>query len=80
MHFASNKFLNQAVYITMPDDIKIAADIWLPKTIETGRQYPLIVEFTRYWRTAENAAAIIEVGEQIILEVKVDSTYTCTYG
>ena len=30
--------------------------------------------------TAENAAAIIEVGQQIILEVKADSTYTCTYG
>ena len=57
MHFASNKFLNQAVYITMPDDIKIAADIWLPKTGEQGQQFPLVVEFTRYWRIAENAAS-----------------------
>lgn len=30
--------------------------------------------------TAETPAAVIEVGEQILLEAKVDSTYTCTYG
>ncbi len=30
--------------------------------------------------TAETPAAVIEVGEQIILEAVVDSTYTCTYG
>jgi uncharacterized protein YaiE (UPF0345 family) len=30
--------------------------------------------------TADTPAVVIEVGEQIILEAKVDSTYTCTYG
>lgn len=30
--------------------------------------------------TADTPPAVIEVGEQIILEAKVDSTYTCTYG
>jgi len=30
--------------------------------------------------TAETPPAVIEVGEQIILEAVVDSTYTCTYG
>ena len=56
MQAANNKALNQAVYITMPDDIKIAADVWIPKIVDTGDQFPLIVEFTRYWRIAENAA------------------------
>lgn len=30
--------------------------------------------------TADSPAVVIEVGEQIILEATVDSTYTCTYG
>jgi len=38
----------------MLDDIKIAADIWLLKTTDTGDQFPVIVEFTRYWRIPEN--------------------------
>jgi len=29
--------------------------------------------------TADNAAAVIEVGVQINIEATVDSTYTCTY-
>ena len=55
MQSISNKVLNQAVYITMPDNVKIAADIWLPPITDAGDQFPLIVEFTRYWRIAENA-------------------------
>ena len=30
--------------------------------------------------TAETPPAVIEVGQQIILEAIADSTYTCTYG
>jgi uncharacterized protein YaiE (UPF0345 family) len=30
--------------------------------------------------TAETPAAIIEVGQQILLVASKDSTYTCTYG
>ncbi|MBL57514.1 MAG: hypothetical protein CMP61_10020 [Flavobacteriales bacterium] len=29
---------------------------------------------------SDTPAVVIEVGEQIILEAKLDSTYTCTYG
>jgi len=54
MQSANHNFLNQAVYITMPDNVKIAADIWLPPTAEKNDQFPLIIEFTRYWRIAEN--------------------------
>jgi len=41
----------------MPDGIKIAVDIWLPQTltgISNGKnRFPVAVEFTRYWRIAE---------------------------
>jgi hypothetical protein len=30
--------------------------------------------------TADTPAAIIEVGQEIILDATKDSTYTCTYG
>lgn len=30
--------------------------------------------------TADTPAVVVEVGEQILLEATVDSTYTCVYG
>lgn len=43
-----------SVYITMPDGVDIAADIWLPKELASGGEpVPVLVEFTRYWRVAE---------------------------
>ena len=46
--------LNQAIYIEMPDGANIAADIWFPRGTKADDKYPLIIEFTRYWRIAEN--------------------------
>lgn len=41
---------NQAVYVTMKDGVRIAIDIWMPKTIDTGERAPAILHMTRYQR------------------------------
>ena len=41
-------------YITMPDGVKIAADIWLPSSVVSGGKVPAMLELTRYWRVIHN--------------------------
>ncbi len=41
---------NQAVYIEMPDGVRVAAEIWLPNDLAAGEGIPTIISFTRYWR------------------------------
>ena len=53
--------LNQAVYIPMPDGTYIAVDIWHPQGTKADDKYPLIIEFTRYWRIAENGKPQLEI-------------------
>ena len=47
---------NRSVYVPMPDGVKIAADIWLPESANADKKFPVIVEFTRYWRVIEGIA------------------------
>jgi len=44
---------NISQYITMPDGVKIAADIWFPEDFEAGKAYPTALRMTRYWRATE---------------------------
>lgn len=62
-NFSSHpSFDNLAVYIPMPDGIKIAADIWLPVAALEGKKVPLALEFTRYWRIAAGHQPKARVG------------------
>jgi putative CocE/NonD family hydrolase len=50
VHAAAPESSGQARYLTMPDGVRIAVDIWLPAR-RTGR-IPTLVRSTRYWRAA----------------------------
>lgn len=43
---------NQSVYISMPDGVRIAAEIWLPDGLTTADKLPTLISFTRYWRAS----------------------------
>ena len=43
----------QAIYITMRDGVKIAADVLLPKGLPADEKAPTILYQTRYWRARE---------------------------
>ena len=43
----------RAVYITMPDGVKIAADVILPKDLSADTKLPTVLTQTRYWRATE---------------------------
>lgn len=45
----------QSVYLTMPDGIRLAADIYLPPDLTPGARVPTIVMLTRYWRSYQRA-------------------------
>ncbi len=44
---------NHALYIAMPDGMRLAADIWFPEEALKGKAIPALVSFTRYWRAME---------------------------
>jgi len=44
--------VQQSTYITMPDNVRIAADIFLPEGASDASELPTIISFTRYWRAA----------------------------
>jgi putative CocE/NonD family hydrolase len=37
-------------YITMPDGVRLAIDVWLPENLNKQQQLPSIIYSTRYWR------------------------------
>jgi putative CocE/NonD family hydrolase len=43
----------RALYITMRDGVKIAADVLLPKGLPPGEKVPTILYQTRYWRARQ---------------------------
>lgn len=60
---------NIALYITMHDGVRIAADIWFPKGSVEGARFPAVMETTRYWRATRkgnrlspNAQALVAAG------------------
>ena len=47
---------NQALYVTMRDDVKIAIDIWLPENLDKTTRIPTLIHATRYWRARQNVS------------------------
>lgn len=45
---------NQAKYITMPDGVRIAVEIWLPEGMTDQAKVPTMISFTRYWRAKDH--------------------------
>lgn len=45
---------NSSTYISLPDGIEIAIDIWLPKASNECYSVPVILELTRYWRAKDD--------------------------
>jgi hypothetical protein len=43
----------RALHITMPDGVKIAADVILPRDLPAEANLPTVLTQTRYWRAAE---------------------------
>ncbi|MCB9232570.1 MAG: CocE/NonD family hydrolase [Bacteroidia bacterium] len=37
-------------YVTMPDSVKLAVDVYLPKNYVSGTRLPVLLHQTRYWR------------------------------
>lgn len=40
----------ESTYLTMRDGVKIAVDVYMPRDVKKGKQYPVIFHQTRYWR------------------------------
>lgn len=55
---------NHAIYITMSDGVRLAADIWFPSEALSGKVVPAMVEFTRYWRAMETEPAMDQKPEE----------------
>lgn len=51
---------NQALYVTMRDDVRIAVDVWLPDGLDHGEKVPVLMHATRYWRAMQSMAPGIE--------------------
>lgn len=45
---------NQSLYVTMPDGVRIAVDVWLPADLDDGNTIPTLMYATRYWRARQN--------------------------
>lgn len=44
-------------YVTMPDGVKIAVDLYLPTGLERNAKIPTVMQYTRYWRATEGQEA-----------------------
>jgi predicted acyl esterase len=40
----------QALYVPMPDGMRLAVDVWLPAGTTAGAGLPTVLEADRYWR------------------------------
>ena len=47
------KVKKESIYITMPDGVKLAANVYLPKGLKEGQKIPTILYQTRYWRAID---------------------------
>jgi uncharacterized protein len=57
---ANKELALSAVYITMPDGVKIAADVILPRDLSVDTKLPAILTQTRYWRAPEGRQPSVE--------------------
>jgi len=47
---------NRALYVTMPDGVRIAIDVWLPADLGGADRIPALLYATRYWRAMQSVA------------------------
>ncbi|HKP29186.1 MAG TPA: CocE/NonD family hydrolase, partial [Gemmatimonadales bacterium] len=47
----------RSVFILMPDGTRLAADVFLPTGLASGKKLPTILTATRYWRAADGSQA-----------------------
>jgi predicted acyl esterase len=62
---AGDKARNSSVYIAMPDDVLLAAEIYLPADASKQKPVPAIVEFTRYWRAIDMVPQAAVLPEEV---------------
>ncbi len=43
----------RSVYVPMPDGVRVAVDVMLPKNLARGAKLPTVMSATRYWRAEE---------------------------
>jgi putative CocE/NonD family hydrolase len=48
---------NWSQYVTMPDGVRLAVDVWLPDNLGEQQNVPTILYSTRYWRSKEFSPA-----------------------
>ena len=48
-------YSRQSVYVPMPDGVRLAVDIFLPRSISRGARLPTLYMATRYWRARKGA-------------------------
>ena len=79
---------NQAVYVAMPDGIRLAVETWLPEGLKEGQRVPTVVSFTRYWRAIAfdpprherpEYTAVLNAGGYAVVTVDVRGT-GASYG
>jgi putative CocE/NonD family hydrolase len=46
----------ESLYVEMRDGVRIAIDVWLPKSLEKGQRIPTILRATCYWRSYQYGA------------------------
>ena len=46
----------RSVYVPAPDGLKLAVDIYLPRSAPPGTRFPTLYTATRYWRASKDAA------------------------
>lgn len=65
-------FQYQSQYLSMPDGVRLATDIFLPKGIGKGVKVPTIVYFVRYGRSLELKGFMKFMGDPFFGHVKKD--------
>ena len=60
----------QSLYLAMPDSVKLAIDVFLPKKLEKDKKLPAIVYFVRYGRSLELRKMVKFLGNPFMGHVK----------
>jgi len=54
---AADDIERREVWIAMPDGVRLAADLYLPKKIQPAERFPVLLEYIPYRKTESLAAA-----------------------
>lgn len=49
---------NVALYVPMPDGVRLAVDIWYPPDLQPGERRPTLMRSTRYWRAQDRGPLV----------------------